>query len=221
MSYFDEASIIFENEDFLVVVKAQNMPVQPTKASRENLLNLLEEFYEFKRGVENPYIGLVHRLDQPTGGVMVFAKNKQSAGLLSKSFQAHQTTKKYRALLHGKLEGSRGKLVHFHMANVKTNHVEVSDEPKAGSKQSILDYVVLGHKTVKGADVTLVEVTLQTGHQHQIRAQFSKIGHGLIGDRKYGVLLDNLPLMLWSVSLTFELKGEKFSFDIEPPQLLC
>jgi len=208
-------TIIDETPDYIVVVKPPNIPVQSTRRGNPGFISQIEDYLEFKRGIENPYIGLVHRLDQPTGGIMVFSKNAKTTAELNHAFSSRKVSKTYLCLVHGSLH-HHAQLTHFLSSDAKKNWVTCSDHPHANSKKATLKYQVLLEDTLSAECASLVQVTLETGRQHQIRSQFSHIGHPLYGDQKYGQSTGKQALMLWSHSLSFEFNKKTVSFTAPP-----
>lgn len=212
-------NIVYEDNHLLVVEKPVNIPSQSDKTGDKDLLTILKEDIKqrsYKRG--NVYLALIHRLDRPAGGVMVFAKTSKAAGRLSDQIRGREFKKFYYAVIHGVPEQPKAQLVHYLKKIEKLNFVRVVSETVKGSKQAILDYNVI--KTVD--ELTLVRVELLTGRTHQIRVQFSAIGHPLYGDQKYGVGI-NKPgqqLALWATEVSFKhpITKEVVGFKSIPPK---
>ena len=130
----------------------------------------------------NVYLGLVHRLDRPTGGVMVFAKTSKAASRLSEQVRSRSFGKVYLAVLHGVPDPEKGRLEHNLAKNRADNTVRVVEPSDPDGKHAILEYQVLDSKN----SLSLVQVDLLTGRSHQIRVQFAATGHPLYGDQKHG-----------------------------------
>ena len=176
-------SILFEDNHLLVVDKPAGIPVQADGKSHEDLISRLKAY--IKKTHNKPgdvWLGLVHRLDQPVSGVMVFARTSKAASRLSEQIRHLQMKKTYRATLTGRLNIHEGTLRHYLWKDEKTNTVKVYDKPGRDAKESVLHYRVVAE--AKGDSI--VEIELVTGRPHQIRAQFAYIGHPLRGDGKYG-----------------------------------
>ncbi len=209
-------SLLFEDNHLLVVEKPVNIPTQGDASGDLDLLSLLKE--DLKVRYQKPgqvYLGLVHRLDRPVGGVMVFAKTSKAAARLSEQIRTGQFRKTYLAVVHGQPEKS-GRLEHFLAKDRATNTVQVSSSVAAG-KKAILEYEAL----MEREGLSLVRINLLTGRSHQIRVQFSTIGHPLYGDQKYGASL-NTPgqqLALWShqIKCLHPTKKEEMTFSSSPP----
>ena len=204
-------NIIYEDNHLLVVEKPINIPVQGDISGDKDLLTMLKEYlkerYE-KKG--NVYLGLVHRLDRPVGGIMVFAKTSKAASRLSEQVKNHSFKKTYLAVVEGKANDSDtfvDKLVKDH----KTNMVTVSDD----GKYAELDYKSLDYKE----GFSLVQINLKTGRSHQIRVQFSSRGFPLYGDQRYNTNTpkDQIALFACKIEFIHPITKEKMIFEIEMP----
>ncbi|WP_055107861.1 RluA family pseudouridine synthase [Paenibacillus ihumii] len=192
--------ILYEDNHLLGIVKPVNIPTQGDASGDPDLLSLLKE--DIKKRYEKPgnvYLGLVHRLDRPVGGAMIFAKTSKAASRLSEAVRSRSFDKTYLAIVHGVPRQQQGRLTNTLLKNERTNTVSVVSKGTPGGKEAILDYEVIG--TAQGDSLTLVKVTLLTGRPHQIRVQLSHIGCPLYGDQKYGQTV-NKPgqqIALWSL----------------------
>lgn len=202
MSDLQPLSILYEDNHLLGVEKMINVPTQADASGDMDMLSILKEDIKVRFSKPgNVYLGLVHRLDRPVGGAMIFAKTSKAASRLSDAVRTRKFEKTYMAVVHGTPPAKQGRLTHTLLKNEKTNIVSVVPEGTPGGKNAILDYYVLG-QTDK---LSLVQVVLHTGRSHQIRVQCMAMGCPLYGDQKYGVEL-NKPgqqLALWSVSVGF------------------
>lgn len=194
--------ILYEDNHILVAVKPPNILSQGDDTGDEDMLTLLKnDLKERYNKPGNVYLGLVHRLDRPVGGVMVFARTSKAASRLSESIRKGDFSKSYLAVVHGKPEREAGMLTDFLYKDEATNTVSVVPEASGKGKKAVLDYRV---KASSGS-LSLVEIDLHTGRSHQIRVQLATAGHPLYGDQKYGGEL-NRPgqqLALWSAGLGF------------------
>ncbi len=185
--------ILYEDKYLLLAEKPQGMPSQPDPSGQLDLCTRLGQAY--------PFIGLVHRLDTPTGGLMLYAKQPNMTGKLSVLVGDHDVfVKEYLAVLSHPLDAPEGELCDLLFHDNRTNKTFVTDKPRKGAKEAKLAYRTLA-TTPDGH--TLVLVRLFTGRTHQIRAQFASRGYPLVGDGKYGSR-DKAPgLALWSYRMTF------------------
>ena len=175
-------NIIFEDEQILVVKKDAGIPVEAGRLRIMDLQGLIKnELYRRNRKGGEPYLGLIHRLDQPVEGVMVFAKTPFAAGSLSEQVRDGRMRKHYLALLCGKPKTDGGTLVDYLLKDGRTNTSSVVRAGEKDAKRSELNYKVLK----RNDETTLVEVELITGRHHQIRVQMANAGWPLYGDTKY------------------------------------
>ncbi len=209
--------ILYEDNHILVVVKPPDIPVQGDITGDSDLLNILK--YELKERYNKPgnvFLGLVHRLDRPVGGAMVFAKTSKAASRLSEQIRKHEMEKIYLCVVQGNPEAVKGRLTDFLLKDTQTNVVSVVEAGTPQAKEAILDYEVIAHKQ----DLSLIKVNLLTGRSHQIRVQMANIKTPLFGDSKYGYLGDKAhKLALWSHQIGIEhpTKKEKMHFTSSPP----
>lgn len=169
--------ILYEDNHVLVVVKPVNMPVCEDSSGDLDLLNYLKNYLKEKYNKPgNVYLGLIHRLDRPVGGVMVFAKTSKAASRLSDQVRTGKVNKRYYAVVCGNLSGSG----EFHDKLLKDNKTNMVRVDKSG-KDSSLKYTVLWNKK----NYSLVDIELITGRSHQIRVQFSSRNYPLFGDQRY------------------------------------
>ncbi len=193
--------ILYEDNHLIVVVKPQNIPSQEDVTEDESMLSQVKKYIKetyHKEG--NVYVGLVHRLDRPTGGVMVFAKTSKCASRLSEQIKEGVMHKKYFAVVEGVPRERFGQLTHYLKKNNDLNIVKVVPMLEEGAKEAVLRYNVLSDAEKK---VSLVDIDLITGRSHQIRVQMSTIGNPVFADVKYGSKHKG-KLALWAYKLTFE-----------------
>ncbi|RUT36004.1 RluA family pseudouridine synthase [Paenibacillus zeisoli] len=195
--------ILYEDNHLLGIVKPVNVLSQEDASGDPDLLTLLKQ--DLKERYQKPgnvYLGLVHRLDRPVGGAMIFAKTSKAASRLSEAVRSRSFSKTYLAVVHGSPAASAGRLEDTLLKDERTNTVRVVPKGTPGGKHAILDYRVLGQLT---NGLSLIQVELLTGRSHQIRVQLSHLGCPLYGDQKYGAKL-NKPgqqLALWSAYVGF------------------
>ena len=212
-------NILLEDDHVLVVKKDAGIPVQAGKMRMMDLQGLIKnELYRRNRKGGEPYLGLIHRLDQPVEGVMVFAKTPFAAGALSEQVTDGRMKKHYLALLCGKPSEDSGKLVDYLVKDGRTNTSSVVKEQNKDAKRAELNYQVLK----RYEDTTLVEVELITGRHHQIRVQMANAGWPLYGDTKYNPkfqdVMEHVQTALCAYKLSFVHPKTKkvMEFCIEP-----
>ena len=177
--------VIFEDNHIIVVKKQPNIPSQSDKTEDMDMLTIVKEYIKEKyKKPGNVYLGLVHRLDRPVGGVMIFAKTSKAASRLSEQVREKTFKKKYLAVVDGKFEEKNGTLEDYLYKDERNNISKVVNKDKKNAKFAKLDYEVLAYNEVK--NLSLVKVNLHTGRHHQIRVQLAHAGHSIFGDQKYG-----------------------------------
>lgn len=160
--------VIYEDNHLLVVEKPVNILSQGDNTNDKDMVNLLKDYIKKKYNKPgNVYIGLIHRLDRPVGGVMVFAKTSKAASRLSEQVRSKTFKKTYLAVVHGKIKSNSDILKDFLYKNKKTNMVTVVKKNHKDAKEAELNYNVLNFKE----NLSLVQVNLKTGRSHQIRVQ--------------------------------------------------
>ena len=170
--------VIYEDNHIIVVEKKPNIPSQADKTGDIDMLTLVKDYIKKKYNKPgNVYLGLVHRLDRPVGGVMVFAKTSKAASRLSDQVRQKAFKKEYLAVVDGKIEDKVGTLEDYLYKDERNNISKVVSENKKNAKFAKLDYEVLKYNKVK--DLSLVRVNLHTGRHHQIRVQLSNFGHSI------------------------------------------
>ncbi len=204
--------IIYEDNDIILVHKPAGVATQTKRLGQQDMESLLKN-YRAKKG-EPAYIGVVHRLDQPVEGIMVFAKNQKAAASLSKQVQQHVIGKYYYALTEGAPKEQKGVLEDYLLTDKKTNVTRVVGADVLNAKKAKLEYEVLEEKEGK----TLIRIKLHTGRQHQIRVQMAHMGCPLIGDSKYGNGEGKECLALCSYRLEFKhpVTNKEMECEIKP-----
>lgn len=186
----DTPKILFEDNHLLVAVKPAGVLSQSDMTGSPDMLTLLKAYLVEKYNKPGEaYLGLLHRLDRPVRGVMVFAKTSKCASRISEQIRSRTVKKKYRAIVYGAFDEEKGEIRSYLLKNSKTNLVDVFDTKEKApkdAKECFLEYEVIGQGRIAGVPVSLLSVDLHTGRSHQIRAQLSSIGHPIVGDRKYG-----------------------------------
>lgn len=209
--------ILHEDNHIIVVLKPQNVACCPDESGDDNLLDCVKRYIKTaynKPG--NAYVGLVHRLDRPTGGVMVFAKTSKAAARLSEQMRTGGFEKKYFAVLCGVPAKPRATLENYLRKNSVNNTVYVCTQTEEGAKFASLDYNILA----KSSSLSLAEINLNTGRTHQIRVQTAAINCPVYGDMRYGgekAVKGKLALWAYSLRFTHPVTGESLRFIIQPP----
>ncbi len=176
-------SIVYEDNHLLVISKPVGIPVQEDESGSEDLLTILKQWLKTEKNKPgNVYLALIHRLDRPVGGVMIFAKTSKAASRLNEQFRNHQVDKFYLAVLQKSPASAEGRLEHHLKKNRKTNIVTAHSKAGKNTREATLWYRIIDQKE----SGTLVAVLPETGRPHQIRVQFARIGCPLWGDHKYG-----------------------------------
>ena len=207
--------VLYEDNHIIVVIKPYNIPSQSDKTNDIDMLSLVKEYIKEKyQKPGNVYVGLVHRLDRPVGGIMVFTKTSKAASRLSESIRNKSFSKTYLAVVNGKFEKQNGILENYLWKDEALNMSKVVSKDKKGAKLARLTYEVLAEKN----DLSLVKINLETGRHHQIRVQFSNAGHSLYGDQKYGKDSMGKQIALWAYRLEFKhpVKDEIMKFEALP-----
>ena len=175
-----EVKILYEDKDIIVVVKPAGMASQEERSADMDMVSWLKNYFVREKKVKGmPYIGVIHRLDKPVGGVMVYAKTQQAAGKLSEQVRGNKMTKEYLAVLTGTLPKKEGRLEDMLISNGKTNRTDVVADKTSGAKKAALEYKVKRTKFDQGQQYSLVNVHLITGRRHQIRLKMRLKHHGL------------------------------------------
>ena len=202
--------ILYEDNHVLVVVKKENIPVQEDDSKDLDLLTMLKQYIKEKYNKPgNVYLGLVHRLDRPVGGIMVFAKTSKAASRLSEQIRQNQMKKKYYAVTENK-PNNEGTFKDKLLKDEKTNIVKV--DPKG--KESILNYKLISYN--KENNLSLVDVDLITGRSHQIRVQFSSRNLSLYGDQRYNKnskVGEQIALFAYYLEFIHPVTKEKMIFE--------
>ncbi|OZU90596.1 RNA pseudouridine synthase [Virgibacillus indicus] len=210
--------ILYEDNHLLFVEKPVNIPVQEDRTNDQDLLTYLKEDLKIRyQKPGNVYLGLVHRLDRPVGGVMVFSKTSKSASRLSDSIRRNDVEKRYLAVVRGRPAKKSGVLEDYLVKDRRQNIVYTAKPNQRNAKKAVLEYEVIGIK--KG--LSLLSIRLHTGRPHQIRVQMASRNCPLYGDQKYGSKV-NQPgqqIALWSQTLAFEhpTKKEEIKIQSQPP----
>ena len=206
-------NVLYEDNHIIVVMKPANVPVCEDSSGDLDLLSMVKHYLEEKYNKNNAFVGLVHRLDRPVGGVMVFAKTSKAASRSSDQIRKGEMKKKYYAVVMGKtLE--RGIFVDKLEKDSKKNISFVSDN----GKESILEY----ERIKTNGEMSLVSIDLKTGRSHQIRVQFSHHGFPLYGDQKYNKkakMYTQIALFAYSLSFLHPTLKKELVFSVDIPKI--
>ena len=205
-------NIIYEDNHLLVVEKPINIPTQEDNTKDKDLLTILKEYIKEKYNKPgNVYLGLVHRLDRPVGGIMVFARTSKAASRLSEQVRNKTFKKTYNAVVIGNIENTR-KLKDYLLKDEKRNIVKVDEK----GKEAILNFKKLNFKD----NMSLVEINLETGRSHQIRVQMSHHGYPLFGDQKYNKnakVGEQIALFAKKIEFVHPTTNELLTFELDLP----
>ena len=211
-------NVIYEDNHLLVVEKPVNVLSQGDDTNDKDMVNLLKNYLKVKYNKPgNVFVGLVHRLDRPVGGIMVFAKTSKAASRLSEQVINKSFKKTYRAVLNGNMKKDKDILKDYLYKNKKTNMVSVVNKNHKDAKDAELSYETIS----KNEKFSMVQVDLKTGRPHQIRVQFSSRNHPLFGDQRYGQHInkkgDQIALWSYKIEITHPTTKEKMEFICNPP----
>ncbi len=192
--------ILYEDNHVIVALKPPNLLSQADRTGDGDLLGALKEYIREKyRKPGEVYLGLVHRLDRPVGGLMVFARTSKAAARLSAQLQQHDVGREYLCVCEGLIDGPLN-LTDWLLKDKRLNHVAVVAEGTPEARKAVLHCTPL---QTAGA-LTLCAIRLETGRSHQIRVQMAHAGHALWGDNRYGSGIPGQQVALWGYRLTFE-----------------
>ena len=209
--------IIYEDNHIIVAQKPVNIPSQGDKTGDIDMLTIIKQYIKEKYNKPgNVYLGLIHRLDRPVGGVMVFAKTSKAASRLSEQVREKIFKKKYLVIANGKFNNNNGTLEDYMLKNEKTNMSKIVKEGTNNAKYAQLDYEVL--KYDPELNLSVLKINLHTGRHHQIRVQLSSREHSIYGDQKYGGRGHGKQICLWAYELTIQhpITKEQMTFTSIP-----
>lgn len=211
--------IVFEDNHLLVINKKAGQLVQGDKTGDLSLLDLLKNFIKVRdHKPGNVFLGLVHRIDRPTSGLVIYAKTSKALSRLTQMVKNREIKKTYWAVVPKVEIPQTQRLVHYLQKNEKNNKTTVFPKVTEGAKEAILNYEI-----IKSLDnFQLLEIDLETGRHHQIRAQLSKIGAPIKGDLKYGAARSNpdggIHLHARKLEFLHPVTNEKVTITAEVPQ---
>lgn len=209
---------LYEDNHIIIVNKAPGEIVQGDITGDKPLSETIKEYLKAKYNKPgNVFCGVVHRIDRPVGGVVVFAKTSKALTRLNDMLRKGELHKTYWALVEGHLEKDEDALENYLVSDGRLNKTFVSDETDPNAKKSVLKYRTIA----KGDRYTLLEVNLLTGRKHQIRCQLSNIGHPIKGDLKYGARRSNpdggISLLARNIEFCHPVSKEQISVEAPLP----
>ena len=214
MEKLPKINILYEDNHIIVIEKKTNILVQKDDTNDECLVDIIKEYLKIKYNKPgNVYLGLVHRLDRPVGGIMVFAKTSKAASRLTDQIKNKQMIKTYYAVVNGHTK-KNDKYIDYIKKNKKTNTSYITT--KEEGKEAILEYETISYYE----NLSLVRINLITGRSHQIRVQFSHHNHPLIGDYRYNKEKKaNIDIALFAKKLEFihPTTKEKLTLELDLP----
>ena len=216
----EKLNVLYEDNHVIVVEKLVNIPSQADKTGDVDMLSIVKHYLKEKyQKTGEVYLGLIHRLDRPVGGVMVFAKTSKAAARLSEQVRTKQFEKQYLVVVDGKMQQEKGILEDYLLKNERNNISKVVKEGTKNAKLASLDYEVL--KYAEDIQLSVVKVNLHTGRHHQIRVQFASRGHSLYADQKYGTRGRGKQVALWAYKLSFyhPISKQKLTFQVLPKMI--
>lgn len=215
-----DLKVLYEDNHIIVVEKKPNIPSQGDKTNDIDMLTIVKQYIKEKYNKPGDvYLGLIHRLDRPVGGVMVFARTSKAAARLSEEVRDKVFKKKYLTIVDGKFEKKKDTLEDYLLKNEKNNLSKVVKEGTKNAKLASLDYEELTYN--EETNLSVLKIDLHTGRHHQIRVQLSSRGHSIYGDQKYGSRGRGKQIALWAYSLEIvhPTTKEKMTFESIPEKI--
>ena len=207
--------IIFEDESIIVVKKDSGEATQTANIAQKDLVSTLKKHISEERKIKNPYIGVVHRLDQPVKGLLVFALNEKSAAELSRQVNCGELKKYYYAVVEN-IPNDSGELIDYMYKDAKQSKSIITDKSNPKGKCARLKYKVITSDTEK--NVSTLDIELITGRFHQIRAQLSNMGCPIVGDTKYGSIIhekSGIELCAYRLQFKHPKTGKKMEYQLK------
>ncbi len=215
-----DLKVLYEDNHIIVVEKKPNIPSQGDKTNDIDMLTIVKQYIKEKYNKPGDvYLGLIHRLDRPVGGVMVFARTSKAAARLSEEVRNKVFKKKYLTIVDGRFEKRIDILEDYLLKNEKNNLSKVVKEGTKNAKLAKLDYEEVTYN--EETNLSLLKINLHTGRHHQIRVQLSSRGHSICGDQKYGTRGRGKQIALWAYSLTIihPITKEEMTFESLPEKI--
>ena len=216
--------ILHEDNHIIVAEKPQNMIIAGDVTGDESMFDILKQYIKEKYNKPGEaYLGLVHRLDRPAGGLAVFARTSKAASRLQEQLKSNDLKRTYYCVVRGVPANPSNRLVDYLKKNEKTNTVEVVPQAVEGAKKAVLNYKLLQTVETNEGPLSLIQVQLETGRSHQIRVQMAHMGCPLWGDQRYGFKVNKkgqqLALYAVKLRLVHPTKKESMQFICYPPQI--
>ena len=216
--------ILHEDNHIIVAEKPQNTIIAGDATGDESMFDVLKQYIKEKYNKPGEaYLGLVHRLDRPAGGLAVFARTSKAAARLQDQLKNNELKRTYYCVVRGIPANASNRLVDYLKKNEKTNTVDVVPPAVEGAKKAILNYKLLQTIETKEGPLSLIQVQLETGRSHQIRVQMAHMGCPLWGDQRYGFNVNKkgqqLALYAVKLRLIHPTKKESMQFICYPPQI--
>lgn len=211
----DNLEVLHEDNHLIIVNKKPGDIVQGDKTGDKPLSEVVKQYLKTKHGKPgNVFLGVVHRLDRPTSGAVIFARTSKALSRMNEQIKNREIKKTYWAIVKGKPE-EKGSLIHYLKKNPKNNKSTAYSKETPGAKKAVLHYNTLGNSD----KYSLLEIDLETGRHHQIRTQLSKIGYPIKGDLKYGFPRSNPDkgISLHAKKLSFTHPVSKKKIEVEAP----
>lgn len=208
--------VLYEDKELIVCYKPAGVSTQTNKLGEQDMVSMLKNY------LKGGYVAVIHRLDQPVEGLLVFAKTQSAARELNRTLQGAGFGKYYKAVLWGIPKKSQGILEDYLVKDGRTNSSRIGKKEEKDAKEAILSYEVLATGADDGKDISLVRVKLDTGRHHQIRVQMANMGCPIWGDSKYNTaqIQDRrwrqIALCAYQLEFVHPMTKEKMSFQIEP-----
>lgn len=211
-------AVLYEDNHVLAVNKPAGLLAMGDQTGAPTLVDAAKSYLKAKyHKPGDVFLGVVHRLDRPVSGVMLFARTSKAAARLSEQFRKHSIEKVYLAWVEGRIDSASGTLIHWLLKNRETNRVSVVAANSPGAQECRLDY----RRIMSEGARTLLEIRPQTGRSHQIRVQLSSQGWPILGDRKYGsksTWSDGIALHAKSIAFEHPTKRDAIALEAATPQ---
>lgn len=215
-----EKNILYEDDHLLIIQKPAIVPSYKKGTEGDELLNELKEYVKDNdKSDGNLYLEAEEVLDSPIGGALIFGKTAETASLFSKESEKSEVTRKYRAIVRGKMPSDEDSLTDYLIKNTDNNSFDITDKDAAGATKGVLHYKVIDRD--EDNDLTLMEIEMEKGYSYQIRVQLANVGNVLHGDTNYGQHYNKVgqPIALWSYTVNVKPpdKDETVTVECTPP----